>query len=119
MSTGRYLRWSRVLPAVLVVAVALVFFDQVIMSRHDSTTLIWTRPVAAESDVPISDIAGYTIHCWGQGGSHTHTIHLDDPDTTHFEIDGLPPGRYQCAVSAFTEDGIESDLSGFVARTVK
>jgi hypothetical protein len=31
----------------------------------------------------------------------------------------LPPGRYQCAVSAFTENRIESDLSEFVARTVK
>ena len=87
--------------------------------NHGSTSLSWERPTVAENDTPIDNIAGYTIHCWGEGGHPEHTIEIDDPSVNHFEIDGLPPGRYQCAVSAYTEDGFESDLSNFVARTVE
>jgi len=119
MNVRRFLRWRIVLPAVLVLAVAFVFFDQEFMSYHGSTSLTWTRPDATESGVPISNIAGYTIHCWGDAGRHTLTIRIDDPSITEYEIDRLPPGRYQCAVTAFTEDGSESALSNFVARTVE
>ena len=119
MSTRRFRQWGVLLPVALGLAIAFIYFGRTFMAPSGSASLTWTRPVASESNLPMQNIAGYTVHCWGEGGRHTHTIRIDDPAVTHYEIDGLPPGRYQCAVSAFTDDGFESALSNFVARTVK
>jgi hypothetical protein len=118
MIMSRFRRWSMLLPVVLAVVCAFVLFDQLTDPDRKSTSLDWTRPVAAESGAPIANIAGYNVRCWGEGGTHTFTIRIDDPSVTHYELDELPPARYQCAVSAFTNDELESGMSNFVARTV-
>jgi hypothetical protein len=118
MSVSRFGRLIVLLPAAMAVVVAILLFDNISMFKRGPISLDWTRPVVTESEAPISNIAGYTIHCWAEGGLRTHTIRIEDASVTHYEIDALPPGRYQCAVSAFTDDEIESALSNFVARTV-
>jgi hypothetical protein len=112
-------RWGVLSAVTLVLAIGLVFFDRVFLSRHGSTALSWVRPSTTESGIPVTNLAGYTIHCWGESGRYTNTVRIDDPSVTRYDIEGLPPGRYQCAVSAFTEDDLESALSNVVARTVK
>ena len=118
MSVNRFRRWIVLLPVALAGVVAFVLVDYLSTLGRGSASLDWTRPVAAESGAPIDNIAGYNVRCWGEGGVRSYTIRIDDPSVTHYEIDGLPPGRYQCAVSAFTDDERESRLSNFVARQV-
>ena len=118
MSAARSRRYRKLLAVVLVLATVLLLLVQEFSSRQTVAALTWTRPTETVLGEPSDDIAGYTVRCWQQGGSQSHVVTLDDPSVTHYELDALPRGRYQCAVSAFTSDGIESDLSDFVARTV-
>jgi len=103
----------------LVLAVGYAVFNRFPILPQGSTALSWVAPVDTETNEPLERLAGYNIHCWGDAGRYTNVIHIEDPSVTKYVIDGLSPGRYQCAVSAFTEEGIESALSNVVARTIE
>jgi len=117
--TRPFRRWAPLLLLALVLAVGYAVFNQNLFLPQGSTALSWAPAVDTETNEPLAKLAGYNIHCWGDAGRYTNIIHIDDPSITRYVIDGLSPGRYQCAVSAFTEDGIESALSNVVARTIE
>ena len=83
-----------------------------------SASLSWTTPTENENNEPLSDLAGYNIHCWARDGQSTNTIYIDDPEITSYVIDELAPGSYYCAISAVNANGSESALSNTVAKTV-
>ena len=116
ISTNKRRLWG----AVLLFALLLGYFAYERFSSvvRGSTTLTWIAPIQNEADEPINNLAGYDIHCWGDEGRYSNTIRINDPATTRYEIKGLAPGIYQCAVSAFNEDGDESVLSNVVARVL-
>ena len=105
----------------IVVALLLgyIAIDRFLLVTSGSTTLSWVAPTQNEAGEPLNDLAGYNIHCWGDAGRYSTTIRICDPATTRYEITGLAPGTYQCAVSAFNEDGDVSELSNVVARVVR
>ncbi len=96
---------------------SLVLFG-IILSLKGPTTLSWTAPTENENGEPLTDLAGYNIHCWAGASQFTITIHVDDPATTSYVIEDLSSGTYYCAVSAVNKDGRESALSNMVAKTV-
>ena len=103
----------------LVLVVGYAVFDRLLPESDNLTALSWTQPLETEGDEELPNLAGYNIHCWGDAGRYTIQVHIDDPSVTHFALEGLPPGRYQCAVSAYTQDGLESALSNVVTRTIE
>ena len=88
-----------------------------IMTRGD-LELVWNTPTENADSSPLTDLAGYTIYCWNAEGHRTETIIIDDPAQTSFELEGLWPGTYQCAMSAIKSDGSQSALSNVVTRSV-
>ncbi len=120
MSGTRHLqKWGAPLLLALLLAAGYAFYTQFLMLPQGATALSWTPPVATEADQPLTNLAGYNIHCWGDSGRYSNTIRIDDPSITRYVVEGLSPGSYQCAVSAFTEDGFESALSNVVTRSVE
>ena len=103
------------LPALLLGYLA---FDKLVLTPDGSTELSWTAPTEDENSSPLDDLAGYDVHCWDGASQYTITIHVEDPATTKYVIDGLAPGTYLCAVAAIDADGRESALSNVVAKTV-
>lgn len=103
----------------LLLAAAYVIYQQTLFLPQGATALSWTPPVESEANLPLENLAGYNIHCWGGAGRYTNTIRIEDPSITRYVVEGLSPGRYQCAVSAFTDDGLESVLSNVVAKSVE
>ena len=114
----RLKRYAPVLIALALVA-GYAVYDRSLTESDVLTELSWTQPLETEGDEELLDLAGYNIHCWGGAGRYTIQVHIDDPSVTHFAMEGLPPGRYQCAVSAYTQDGLESALSNVVTRTIE
>ena len=110
-----------VLPVVLL---AYFAFDTFVESpqRHvrltGSATLSWTVPTENEDSSPLTNLAGYTIRYWIQGGQSSNTIYIDDPETTSYKVENLPPGSYYFALTAVKSNGSESTLSNIVAKTV-
>jgi hypothetical protein len=84
-----------------------------------TATLSWVAPTANEDDSPLTDLAGYVIHCWNASGQHLEPVYVSDPEATRYEVRNLPPGRYHCAVAAINENGNESELSNMLSRTVQ
>ncbi len=101
-----------------VLVLGFLVFYKTMLSPDGSTTLSWTAPTENENNEPLTDLAGYNIHCWAGAGQFTITIHVDDPATTSHVIENLSPGTYYCAVSAVNKNGRESALSNMVAKTV-
>ena len=99
------------------VLVGLVLYKTV-TSPDEPTILSWTAPTENESNEPLTDLAGYIIHCWTESGQYTNTIYVNDPSITSYEVKTVLPGTYSCAVAAINEDGDESALSNVVAKMV-
>ena len=93
-------------------------FHMAVLFPDRSTTLSWTAPTENENDGPLTNLAGYIIHCWTETGQYSNTMYVDDPSTTSYEVKQLSPGEYFCAVTAISEDGGESALSNVVAKTI-
>ena len=90
-----------------------------LVPKPDATTILsWTAPTLDERNEPLTDLAGYNIHCWAEAGRYYTTIHVEDPALTSNVIHNLKPGTYLCAISAIDQDGGESALSNVVARSV-
>ena len=109
--------WILVGLPVVVVVVCLVLYKTVLFP-DGTATLSWTAPTENENSEPLTDLAGYNIHCWSGAGQYTNTIHVDDPAITSYVIEKLPSGTYYCAISAINADGNESALSNVVAKFV-
>ncbi len=110
-----------VLPALMLCYFA---FDKLVLSPQrqaeitGSATLSWIAPTENEDDSPLTDLAGYVIHCWTQAGQHLNTIYVNDPGATSYAVENLSPGTYHCAVAAINADGVESALSNMLSKTV-
>jgi len=83
-----------------------------------TATLRWLAPAQNEDGSPLTDLAGYVIHCWAASGRRLEPVRVVDPDATSFRVEKLAPGRYSCAVSAVDADGDESELSNMLSASV-
>jgi len=110
-------KWVVIGLPVMVLA-SLVLYKSV-LSPGGSTTLSWTVPIENENNEPLTDLAGYNIHCWAAANQYANMIHVDDPATTSVVIEELPSGTYNCAISAVNADGGESAISNVVAKSVR
>ena len=109
-------KWNLVLVPALILG--YIVFDEIVLTRDDSTTLSWAAPTGNENNNSLTDLAGYNIYCWAGPDQYTNTIHIDDPATTSYAIEGFAPGTYHCAISTINADGKESVLSNVVAKSV-
>ena len=78
----------------------------------------WQVPTANTDESPLTDLAGYTVYCWNTDGKETETFVIEDSAITTYELRGLHPGIYQCAISAVSSAGNQSALSNVVSRTI-
>ena len=82
-----------------------------------AVTLVWQPPIQNSDGSPIMDLAGYHIYVGKQSNSYDRKIRLDNPGLTAYVVEGLGAGTYYFAATAFNTSGIESRLSGEVAKT--
>jgi hypothetical protein len=96
--------------AVLFLAVQLGFAASASAQAYNSVTLAWdanTEP----------DLAGYIVY-WGTG-SRTYDRSLDVGNTTQAQINGLQDLQtYYFAVRAYNSDGLQSNYSLEVSKTI-
>ena len=106
------------------ILVGFLIIENVIFERDKGNVtsgdmeLWWEVPSENVDNRPQSTLAGYKIRCWNSVEQMMETIVIEDPKVTTYEIDHLPPGTYQCAMSAVDLSGSQSALSNVVVRTV-
>jgi hypothetical protein len=84
----------------------------------DTATLSWIPPTQNTDGSALSNLAGYRIHYGSSAGALTQTIQVADPAIVRYIISNLSPGSYYFAVRAYRSDGVESELSRVVTKTI-
>lgn len=82
--------------------------------------LSWRAPSERENGdaLALAEMGGYRVY-WGPSDNPTQdSVTIDDPYVTTYELDGVPPGTYQVAVTAIDTSGLESSLSNSVTKSV-
>jgi hypothetical protein len=87
-------------------------------SSTGSAVLNWDPVTQDTSGNALTDLAGYKIH-YGTSAEGMDTVEvLSDPSQTTYTVQGLSPGTWYFAASAYTTDGTESALSDVASKTI-
>jgi hypothetical protein len=76
-----------------------------------AATLEWTVPTTETDGSALTNLAGYRIHYGKSVLSLNTVIEIRNPSVSSYVIEGLSPGTYYFAVSAFNTRNHESERS--------
>lgn len=83
-----------------------------------SAMLHWTPPAQNSDGSELADLAGYKVYYGASPGSHANVIDVPSAGISSYMVEGLAPGTYYFAVSAYDGLGNESAVSNEVSKTV-
>lgn len=87
------------------------FGIKVVSTGNLSIQLSWYPPEENVDGSPLFDLAGYSIRYGREPGNPIRTIHVGDPFTTSYLVEGLIAGTYYFTMSAYNSLGISSEPS--------
>jgi hypothetical protein len=76
-----------------------------------AATLEWTVPTTATDGSTLENLAGFRIHYGNSVTTLTTVIEIRNPSISSYVVEGLAPGTYYFAVTAFTSNNHESERS--------
>jgi hypothetical protein len=80
-------------------------------STPGAATLEWTPPTTQTNGAALVDLAGYRILYGKSASSLDTTIEIRNPSVSTYVVEGLKPGTYYFAVTAFNARNHESERS--------
>ncbi len=79
-----------------------------------SATVTWLPVTLTVAGTPLMDLGGYRIHFGASPMALASVIDVPDPGASSYVVRNLSPGTLYFAVTAYSSDGLESDLSTIV-----
>lgn len=76
-----------------------------------AATLEWTAPTTQTNGATLADLAGYRIHYGKSARTLDQMIEIKNASISSYVVEGLAPGTYYFAVSAFNSRNFESERS--------
>jgi hypothetical protein len=76
-----------------------------------AATLEWTAPTTQTNGAQLADLAGYRIHYGKSAQALDQTIEIRNASISTYVVEGLAPGTYYFAVTAFNSRNLESERS--------
>jgi hypothetical protein len=83
-----------------------------------TATLSWTAPTQNTDGSALTDLAGFRVYHGTSPGALNDVVQLPDAGTTTYTFNQLASGTHYFAVSAYTNSGVESALSGVGSKTI-
>jgi hypothetical protein len=83
-----------------------------------SATLTWVAPTVNTDGTILNNLAGYHIFYGTNADALTEEIDVSGAASTSYVVNGLAPGTYYFAVSAYSSAGTESDDSNVASKTI-
>jgi hypothetical protein len=80
-------------------------------SQPGAAILEWTVPTTLTNGSTLADLAGYRIHYGKSANALDQTVEISNPSVSRYVIEGLKPGTYYFAVTAFNARNHESERS--------
>jgi hypothetical protein len=123
------LRWPRsfgVVALTLALALSVVACSSSQPSDIGAATLTWSRVTRSTDGAELTNLAGYKIH-YGKSANSLNkvitvpnsSLALPNSSITFYQVTNLSPGTWYFAVTAYSADGKESELSPMVSKTVR
>jgi hypothetical protein len=100
------------------VASVAVADDDAPVPSSGSATLRWTPPTEREDGSVLDNLAGYRVNYGQDQASLDTVIVLENPGLTSYVVDNLDAGTWYFAVTAFDEEGRESDFSNVGSKMI-
>lgn len=80
--------------------------------------LTWNPPTLNTDGSALTNLAGYRVN-WGASESElTQSAQVANPSATTYTVTNLTAGTWYFGVQAYTTQGVASDLSNIVSRTL-
>lgn len=72
--------------------------------------LTWNAPLTREdgSSLALGQIAGFRIYYRLRYKEEYDIISIEDPATSHYSLENLPPGAYEFSITTVDDSGLES-----------
>lgn len=83
-----------------------------------SATLSWQPPTSRTDGSALTNLAGYRIHYGTSPGNFTQRVTISNAGITSAVIEGLAPGTWYFAATAYDTAGVESDFSNVGSKTI-
>jgi hypothetical protein len=81
-------------------------------------SLRWVAPTQNTDGTPLTDLAGYHIRYGNTATSLGQSVTLTDPGILTYVVRNLASGTWYFALTAYHGNGIESELSSIVSKTI-
>ena len=83
--------------------------------------LSWSAPTTRTDGEPLllSEIDGYRLYYGTQEGEYAQGANIKDGTAQSATVTGIPVGTYFVVLTAYDANGVESDYSASVKKTVK
>lgn len=83
-----------------------------------SATVSWSPPTTRSDGTALTNLAGYRIYYGNAPGQYGTTLTLNNAGLSSYVVEGLSPGTYYFAVTAFDATGVESDFSPPASKSI-
>jgi hypothetical protein len=87
-------------------------------ARPNAILLSWSRPMLDARGERITNLAGYKIHYGNSPRAMNRIVTISSAARLEYEIGNLPVGTWYFAISAYTSDDRESELSSIVSDRI-
>lgn len=83
-----------------------------------TASLSWQPPTHNTDASQVTGLAGYRVYRGFSPDALTEMHQITTPDVTSYVFDSLVPGTHYFAVSTYTIEGVESELSAIMSKTI-
>jgi len=83
-----------------------------------SATLTWTAPTRNSDCSALTNLAGYHIYYGTSSASLSSKINITSPGTLTYVVSGLGTGTWYFGIAAYTNAGLESEMSNVGSKTI-
>ena len=94
------------------------FNVEVVQMASGSVMLSWSAPSENTDGTLLTDLDGYRIYYGVAEGNYPNVVNVNGAGNTSVVIDNLVPDTYYFVGTAVNTDGLESDFSSVLERTV-
>lgn len=85
---------------------------------NGSATLSWTPPTENTDGSTLTNLAGYKIYYGRSSDSLSQVIKINQAGITSYVIENLSPDVYYFAMTSFNSDGVESERSATLKKSI-
>jgi hypothetical protein len=82
------------------------------------TTVTWVAPSSRDDNSPLTNLAGFYVYYGQRSGEYVSKVPITNPNASSHTVSDLAPGTWFFAVSAYDDNGFESNLSSEISRTL-